>query len=368
MVYSKIEQINSEYIKRTYALALKGLGRTSPNPMVGALIVKNNKVLAEGWHRRCGALHAEIEALRKAGKQAHGAKLYVTLEPCFHVGRTPPCVDEIINSQIKEVIIGMKDPNPLTHGKSIIKLKRAGIKVKVGFLKKELLYLNESFVKYIQFHMPFVVAKIAQTLDGKIASETGHSQWITSRQTRKYSHNLRNNFDAILVGINTILQDNPCLNASRKSKRLKKIVLDSSLRISPKALIFKDTFPHDCILATTKRANLQRYRYFNKKGVSIITCPQKEGRVHLKWLLQELAKREITNILFEGGAQVIGSALKEQLVDKMHIYMAPKIMGAQNALSSITGLKVMNMEQALKLNVRTFRKINQDYFMEAYII
>lgn len=240
-----------DFMKIAYQLALKGRLTTSPNPMVGAVIVKNGKIITQGFHHHRGGPHAEIIALEKTKQNLKGAKLYVTLEPCFHFGRTPPCVNAILQSGIKEVIIGMIDPNPMTKGKSIAKLRKAGVKVKVGVLQDTLFQMNESFVKYIKYKMPFIVAKTAQTLDGKIATRTGESQWITSAASRTYAHDLRNEFDAILVGINTVLKDNPGLNATRKS--LKKIVVDSSLRIPLSAKLFKKTKAQDCLMATTQK-------------------------------------------------------------------------------------------------------------------
>jgi diaminohydroxyphosphoribosylaminopyrimidine deaminase/5-amino-6-(5-phosphoribosylamino)uracil reductase len=357
-----------DYMKRAFELAERGKGHTSPNPMVGAIVVKDGKIIGGSWHKRCGGPHAEIAALQRAGGRAKGAKLYVTLEPCFHFGRTPPCVDAVISAGIKEVIIGMKDPNPLTNGKSIAKLRRAGIKVKVGILQKELEGLNEAFVKYITRKMPFVVAKSAQTLDGKIAPASGGSKWITSKKTRAFSRRLRNDFDAILVGINTVLKDDPGLNAPRKSKRLKKIILDSRLRIPPTAKLFKNTLPADCLIATTTKAGSEKIDRFRKRGIQVIVCPQKNGGVDLKWLFKELAKREIANLLIEGGAHVIGSALNAKLVDKRHIFVAPKIMGDKNALDAAYGFKGSRLAQAVKLKEVTVQRIGGDIFVEGTVV
>ena len=364
-----------QFMKIAYQLALKGKGRTSPNPVVGAVLVKKGRVLAQGWHQRCGCPHAEVIAIKRARGKEKGAKLYVTLEPCYHQGRTPPCVDQIIKSKLREVIIGMRDPNPLTHGKSILKLRKAGIKTKVfhpksreeAALKEDIEKMNEAFVKRVTTQMPFVVTKTAQTLDGKIATATGQSKWITAQQTRDYAHQLRNEFDAILVGINTVIKDNPGLNAARKSKRLKKIILDSALRISPRAKLFKNVLPSDCFIATTKNASAQRVASWQKKGVNVIVCPLKQGRVCLKWLLKELAKREITSVLIEGGAQTVGSALKERIVDKMLIFIAPKIMGSQKALSSIDGLEFRNVNQAVSLKQLEIKRIGKDFLIEGYL-
>ena len=207
---------DDHFMQKALDLALKGKGETSPNPLVGCVIVKRNRIIAEGWHRRCGSDHAEIIALKKAGSQARGAEMYITLEPCNHYGRTPPCVDRIIKSGIKKVVIGMKDPNPLTNGKSIAKIGRAGIKTKIGVLKEESEIINEAFVKYIKKRMPFVAVKCAQSLDGKVATAKGQSKWITSEETRKLTRKIRDEFDAILVGITTVIKDNPRLNGSKK--------------------------------------------------------------------------------------------------------------------------------------------------------
>ncbi len=348
-------------------LAVKGEGNTSPNPMVGAVIVKGNRVIASGWHKRCGADHAEIVAIKKAGTRARGTKLYVTLEPCFHYGRTPPCVDKIIASGIREVVIGMVDPNPLTRGRSIAKLRRAGIKVKVGTLRPRAERLNEVFIKYIQSKMPFVAAKCAQTLDGKIATVTGESKWITSLKTREYARRIRDEFDAILVGVNTVLRDDPRLNGAKKTKRLKKIILDSSLKTPLKARLFKGVRPADCIIAVTRKAPSAKLKQFRNKGVRVMICPAKDGHVDLKCLLKALAKEEITSILMEGGAHVIGSALKGKLVDKLYIYVAPKIIGDQDALSSIVGVDTANVGRSIRLKNLTSRNVGQDILLIGYV-
>jgi diaminohydroxyphosphoribosylaminopyrimidine deaminase/5-amino-6-(5-phosphoribosylamino)uracil reductase len=296
-----------------------------------------------------------------------GARMYVTLEPCTHYGRTPPCVDAIIRSGIKEVIIGMKDPNPLTNGKSIAKLRRAGIKTKVGVLQKECESLNEVFIKYTAKKMPFIAVKSAQSLDGKIATAKGHSKWITSGAARKYAGAIRNEFDAILVGINTVLKDDPGLNRNTKANGLKKIILDSSLKISPKARLFAGVKPSDVIMATTAKAPLKKRESFLKKGVQVIVCPRREGKVDLKWLFKELAKREIISVLVEGGAQVIGSVLKGKLADKMYCYIAPVIIGDQKALTSVVGVDTQRVDRAIQLKNMTLKNIGKDILIQGYI-
>jgi len=355
------------YMQRAISISLKGKGRVSPNPMVGAIIVKNNKIIAEGWHQRCGADHAEIAAFKKKRDSLKGACLYVTLEPCFHIGRTLACVDEIIRQDLKRVVIGMKDPNPLTNGKSIRKLKQAGVEVSVGLLKKEILKSNEFFVKYIKYKMPFIAAKTAQTLDGKIATAQGQSKWITTQESRNFARRVRDEYDAILVGINTILADNPSLSAGRRSKRIKKVVLDSSLLISDKAKIFEDTNLSDCIVVTTEKSSKIKREKLAKKGISVIVAPKMRGQIDLLWLFKELAKNEITSILIEGGAHVIGTAFKEKLVDKIYTYIAPKILGDRNALSSVIGVNIVDVNKAIDLENLTIKKINKDVMMEAYV-
>lgn len=358
---------DKNFMRMALDLAVKGKGSTSPNPMVGAVIVKGTKVIATGWHKRCGTDHAEIVALKKAGSRARGAKLYVTLEPCFHFGRTPPCVDNVIASGVGEVVIAMVDPNPLTRGKSIAKLRRAGIKVKTGTLRPQAERLNEVFVKYMRSKMPFVAAKCAQTLDGKIATVTGESKWITSLKTRDYARRIRDEFDAILVGVNTVLRDDPRLNGAKKVKRLKKIILDSSLKTPLTARLFKGVRRADCIIAVTRKASPAKIKQFQNKGVRVIICPAQDGHVDLKWLLKALAKEEITSILMEGGAHVIGSALKGKLVDKLYIYVAPKIIGDQAALSSIVGVNTVNIGRSIRLKDLTSRNIGQDILLIGYV-
>ena len=348
-------------------LAAKGKGYTSPNPMVGAVIARGNRVVAAGWHKRRGADHAEIVAVKKAGARSRGAKLYVTLEPCFHYGLTPPCVDKVIASGIREVVIAMVDPNPLTRGKSIAKLRRAGVKVKVGILRREARRLNEIFIKYMRGRMPFVAAKCAQTLDGKIATAAGESKWITSSCTRDYARRVRDEFDAILLGVNTVLRDDPRLNGVRKTKCLKKIILDSSLKTPLTARLFKGVEPSDCFVAVTKKASSSKVKRFQRKGIRVIISPSKDGRVDLKWLLKTLVKEEITSILMEGGARVIGSAFKSKLVDKLYIYVAPKIIGDQDALSSIVGVDRVSIGRAIRLKDLTSRNIGQDILLTGYV-
>jgi diaminohydroxyphosphoribosylaminopyrimidine deaminase/5-amino-6-(5-phosphoribosylamino)uracil reductase len=357
---------NEEYMQLAMRLAQKGRGKTSPNPMVGAVIVKNHRIIAQGWHQRCGGLHAEAAALRHAGGRAAGASMYVTLEPCFHFGRTPPCVDQVIASRIKEVFMGMRDPNPLTNGKSAALLRKAGIRVHIGLLQRPLEKLNEAFIKYMKHRIPFVVAKTAQTLDGKIATAQGQSQWITSAAARRYARGLRNEFDAIIVGINTVLADDPLLEPASRHKRLQKVILDSRLRVPLRARLLREGNPRDCIIATSHQGPPDRIRKLEKRGACVLRCPVQNGKILLKWLLEELARREITAVLIEGGAQIIGSALRERLVDKMRIFVAPKIIGSQQALSAIDGMICSHVDHAVVLRSLTLTPLEKDWMWEGY--
>ncbi|MBF0483247.1 MAG: bifunctional diaminohydroxyphosphoribosylaminopyrimidine deaminase/5-amino-6-(5-phosphoribosylamino)uracil reductase RibD [Candidatus Omnitrophica bacterium] len=358
---------DEKFMQRALELAEKGKRFTSPNPMVGAVIVKSNKIIAEGYHAKCGGEHAEVAALKKCkGSAAKGAVLYVTLEPCFHEGKTPPCVDTVIASGIKEVVIAMKDPNPLTNGKSIRKLNAAGIKTRVGILSEKAAKLNEAFIKYITEQMPFVVAKVAQTLDGKIATTARDSMWITAQGTREVSRKVRAEFDAILVGVNTVLNDDPRLDSFYEEKILKKIVVDTRLRVPLTAKIFKK--PELCILATTNKASVNQVALLKHKGIEVIVCPVKNSKVDMKWLFKELAKKGIMSVLIEGGSEVIGSALKDGIVDKMHIYVAPKIVGDQRALSSVTGMNIAKVDEALQLRDLQVLYFNPDIRIEGYVL
>ena len=341
------------YMKKVLELAEKGMGTTSPNPMVGALIVKNGKIIASAYHRRPGALHAEAIALKRAGKKAKGATLYVNLEPCGHIGRTPPCSKAIIKSGIREVYCSMIDPNPLNNGKGKKELEKNGVKVRVGVLNKEAVKLNKVFIKYVTKKMPFVTIKAAESLDGKIATKTMDSKWITTQASRDYSHALRSKMDAVLVGVNTIIRDNPILT-SRKNKSPIKIVLDSSLRVSGGANIFSKKSPALNIVAILRKSLkdphiLKKAERFNKKGILIIACPGKNSRIDMNWLLKELAELEISRLLVEGGGDTIAGFLEQGLADRVLFFIAPKIIGGRNAVTSVEGKGVEKVSQAIEL-------------------
>jgi len=353
---------NEVYMKKVLELAEKGRATTSPNPMVGAIIVKNGKIIASAYHRRPGALHAEAIALKRAGKRARGAELYVNLEPCAHVGRTPPCVKAIIKSGIKKVFCAMIDPNPLNNGKGKRELETSGVKVSVGILEKEARQLNKVFIKYVTRKMPFVTVKAAQSLDGKIATRSMDSKWITSEASRDYSHRLRSEMDAVLVGVNTIIRDDPVLT-SRRNKSPIKIVLDSNLRVPENSRIFSNKSPALNIVAILRKSLKDPHIFkkvdrFNKKGILVIACPGKNNRIDLVWLLKELAELEISRLLVEGGGDTISGFLEQGLCDRVMFFIAPKIIGGRGAVTSVEGRGVEKVSQAIKLKDIKMEAIN----------
>jgi len=356
--------MHKKFIYMSLKLAQKARGLTSPNPLVGAVVVKSGKVIGQGYHKRAGSLHAEVVALNQAGRAAKGATLYVNLEPCCHFGRTAPCVDKIITSQIKEVVFAIYDPNPLTHQKAASILRKSGIKVISGILENEARQINKVFIKYITKKMPFVSLKVAQSLDGKIASATGDSKWITSTTSRKLVHKLRSQVDAVLVGVDTALLDNPLLtsrlNGKRNTKQPKRIIVDSKLRLKSNLRVFSS---HGTIIATTKFAPPKRVAYFRKKA-DVLIVKDKRQRVDLPSLLRELAKREISHVLVEGGGEIIASFLTEKLVDEMFIFIAPKIVGGRSAPTAVEGSGIKRINRALKLKDMRVRQIDSDLIIQ----
>lgn len=353
-------------MKRALELALKGEGRTSPNPLVGAVIVKDGIIVGEGYHKQAGGPHAEIMALEQAGIKARGANLYVTLEPCNHYGKTPPCTEAIIRGGLKNVYIATLDPNPLVSGKGLNRLKQAGINVYTGLLEKEAQKANEIFLKYIQSKMPFVAIKSACSLDGKIATYQGESQWITSEKSRNFGHKLRNIYDAIMVGIGTAKTDNPRLNCRIPGGRDPlRIIVDSKLSISPEARVFTNPSSAKTIIATTTQADSARFKEFKDKGEILVV---NEGeQVDLNKLFKLLASRGISSILVEGGGALAGSLLQNELVDKLYLFLAPLLIGGKEAPGLIGGKGFPYLKDTAKLKNLEFQRIAEDLLITAYI-
>lgn len=351
-------------MKLAMRLALKTKGLTSPNPMVGALVVKNGRIISKGYHERAGFPHAEISALDKAGSESKGATLYVTLEPCTHFGRTPPCVDRIIKSQVKEVVIGMIDPNPLNNGRGVEALKQHGIKVSVGYLENELKEINAVFIKYITKRMPFVTVKVAESLDGKIATRTCDSKWITSDKARVYAHRIRQHYDAVMVGVNTILRDNPKLDAWFSKRQPVKIVVDSQLSTPDDKNIFSKG---SVIIATlpAKPGQETENREILARKAKILDVKERQGQINLKDMMKKLAALEISSILVEGGGTLIGTLFDEGLVDRVLFFVSPKIIGGKDAINSVMGRGIARIDKAIKLKNVKLRRIGEDFLIEA---
>lgn len=359
---------NHEYFMRlAMKLALKARGNTSPNPMVGALVVKNGKIIARGYHEKAGLPHAEIVALDEAGKNAKGARLYVTLEPCSHFGRTPPCVERIIASGVKEVIIGMTDPNPLNNGRGISMLKRHRIKVEAGFLEEKLRQINEAFIKYITRGVPFITVKVAESLDGRIATRRGDSKWITSDKSRTFSHRMRSNYDAVMVGVNTVLRDNPRLNAWFSKRQPVKVIVDSQLSVPEDANVFSGNSRVIIVTLAAKAGQETENRNILAGKAKILEVKEKAGQINLKDAMKRLAQLEISNILVEGGGTLIGSLFDEGLVDKVLFFISPKIIGGKDAIGSVMGLGISRLDNAIKLKNVRLRRYAEDFLIEGYV-
>ena len=355
-------------MQRALELANKAKGRTSPNPMVGAVIVKGYRIISEGYHKKAGTPHAEIVALKKAGNKAKDATMFVTLEPCCHTDkRTPPCTKAIIASGIKKVIIATNDPNPKVSGKGIKELRKAGIETEVGILRSEAKHLNESYNKFIIKKKPFVVLKIAQSLDGKIATAKGESKWITGKTARKHVHQLRNDLDAVLVGIGTVMKDDPSLDCRLRGGRDPyRIIVDSGLRIplKSKVLGYSD---NKTIIATTNKASKRKIEQITALGVTVLVIKSKSGMVNLKALMKELGKLDITGVMIEGGSSIASSAISSEIVDRVMFFVAPKIIGGTDSISSIGGKSPSLLGNAIKLKNLRAITIGDDILIEGYL-
>lgn len=368
---AKWSSLDEQLMWKALKLAIKGRGRTSPNPMVGAIIAKGRKIVGEGWHKKAGEPHAEILALQAAKEEARDATLYINLEPCCHHGKTPPCVDKIIKSGISRVIIAMPDPNPQVSGRGIQLLKDAGIKTEVGLLQEEAQQLNEAFLKYITTGLPFVILKLALSMDGKIATKTGDSKWITSEISRNYVHRLRDQVDASCVGIGTILRDNSRLTTRLKGRRGRdpiRIVIDSLLKIPLKANVFVEKSNAHTIVVTTGKAFFKRRKDIEAAGGKILTVGTIESnKVNLFEMAQELGKAGIMSMMIEGGAEIAASALQAGIVDKIIFFMAPKIVGGKTAPGPIGGPGIGLISDAIQLHHVKSRRFGEDILIEAYI-
>lgn len=357
-------------MKTALSLAEQGRGWTSPNPMVGAVVVKDGQVVGTGFHRRAGGPHAEVHALEEAGHSARGATLYVTLEPCNHTGRTPPCTQAILKSGVSKVVAGMKDPNPEVAGGGLAYLASQGVETVVGVCEEECRRLNEVFVKFVTTSTPFVILKCAATLDGRIATRTGDSKWITSARSRQFVHKIRHAVDAIMVGIGTVNKDNPRLTTRLDDAQGAdpiRIVLDTRLSITPEARLLHLSSASGTILATGHSVSPEKRRAIEATGAQILATDCSDGGIDLKRLVERLGKMQITSVLIEGGSSVNGSALRAGIVDKVFMFYAPKICAGDDGVPICRGPGVERMEQSIGLFDVSMHRFDDDVMIEGYV-
>ncbi len=354
------------FMKRVIRLAQRGRGKTSPNPMVGAVVVRNGKVVGEGYHHAAGKPHAEILALSQAGKSAEGGTLYTSLEPCCHTDkRTPPCTDAIIQSGIRHLVSAMKDPNPKVCGKGFEILHQAGIAVTNGILSDEAERLNETFISYIQSGRPFVTLKAAMTLDGRIATASGESKWISGEKARKEVDRMRADVDGVMVGIGTVMADDPMLTL-RKIKGVNpiRIIIDPYLDISPQARVVISTRMASTLLLTTPKASPDRIEALQERGVQVALLPEKEGIIPFNVILDRLGKMGITSLLVEGGGGLNGVALRSGLVDRVVFYISPKFLCGDDAIGVVTGKAIPSLVSAIALDEVKVKQCDGDIRVE----
>ncbi|WP_394239483.1 bifunctional diaminohydroxyphosphoribosylaminopyrimidine deaminase/5-amino-6-(5-phosphoribosylamino)uracil reductase RibD [Niallia oryzisoli] len=354
------------FMKLALDLASTAKGKTNPNPLVGAIIVKDGMIVGSGLHRKAGEPHAEVHAFHMAGDHAKGATLYVTLEPCSHFGKTPPCANLVKESGVSRVVIAMKDPNPLVAGRGIKIIEDAGIEVEVGVLEQEARRLNERFIHNMLTQMPFVISKVAMTLDGKIAAYNGHSKWVSGEASRQKVHYLRNEVDAILVGIGTVLADDPMLTTRipEGGKNPIRIIIDSELRTPLDAKI-TDCTEAETWIFTQEGVDEEKEAAFLAKGVQVYSAPKGEG-LDLTFILKQLFELGITDVLVEGGGEVNSAFLREGLINKFQVYIAPKVLGGRHSLTPFTGKDVETMDDAVGLEFDSVEHIGDDLLITAY--
>jgi diaminohydroxyphosphoribosylaminopyrimidine deaminase/5-amino-6-(5-phosphoribosylamino)uracil reductase len=360
---------HEKYMRMALELAVKGAGYVSPNPMVGAVVVKDDRVLGRGYHQALGGPHAEVNAIDDAGEASRGATLYVTLEPCNHHGRTPPCTEKILGAGIRHVVVAMADPNPHVAGGGNGYLTSKGLDVTCGVCEAQAETLNESFIKFTRSRHPFVVLKMAATLDGRIATRSGDARWVTGPEARAFVHQLRHNMDAIMVGIGTVLADDPELTTrlgQGGGADPVRVILDSQLTISSRARLLNQPSTAETLIVCGPEASEEKRARLQQKGACLIQLPLAGGRIDLKALMKELGARGITSLLIEGGAQVAGAALKAGIVDKVHFFYAPKIMGG-DGISICTGSGPEKMSECLAVSRTSVSRAGEDILVTGYV-
>ncbi|PKQ61460.1 riboflavin biosynthesis protein RibD [Labilibaculum filiforme] len=359
-----------QYMQRAFELAKKGIGSVNPNPLVGAVIVRDNEIIGEGYHEFFGGPHAEVNAFRSATESVEGATMFVTLEPCSHYGKTPPCAEAIVKNKIAKVVIGMLDPNPLVAGKGVKLLEDNGIEVEYGYLCEELSYLNRVFLKFIQNKVPYVVLKTAMTLDGKIASKTGDSRWVSNEMSRAHVHQIRNELAGILVGVDTVIADDPMLTTRLKKgegRNPVRIVVDSTARIPLHSKIVNTPSQAKTIVAVTEKADSIKLKQIEELGNTVLVTKSRNGRVDLSDLMRQLGVSGIDGILLEGGATLNFAALEAGIVDEVISFIAPKIIGGANSKSPVGGEGIEWMKDAIELESIKIEQLGNDLLLTGKI-
>ena len=362
------ENKDEHYMRRALILAKRGEGYTSPNPMVGAVIVKDGRIIGEGYHKRFGGPHAEINAINNAAEPLHDSSFYITLEPCTHYGKTPPCIESILKTRPAEVIIGTSDPNPLVSGRGINILKREGIPTRLGVLEDACRRLNEKFLKFMRTSIPFITVKFAQTLDGRIATAIGDSKWISSEASRKLAHRERGLHDAVLVGLGTVLTDNPELTVRlARGKNPLRLVLDSNLKITTDARILQNQNTAKTIIVTTVASGAKRKRsQLEKQGIEVmVTESDNKGRIDITPLLIKLGQKGISSLLVEGGSEMVTTFLKEDLADRLLVITAPRLIG--KGIEAVGDLGIKSIKDAIQLDLRKVFRSGGDFVIDARI-
>jgi diaminohydroxyphosphoribosylaminopyrimidine deaminase/5-amino-6-(5-phosphoribosylamino)uracil reductase len=359
-------------MKQALRLADRGKGMTSPNPMVGAVVVSKGKVVGSGYHKQAGGPHAEVFALQQAQSLARNSTLYLNLEPCCHTEkRTPPCVPLIIEAGVSRVVVAMRDPNPQVAGRGIQQLRRAGIGVDLGCLKQEAAKLNEIYIHCVNTGMPFVILKAAMTMDGKIATANGESHWITGIKARQHVHKLRRQVDVIAIGVNTVLKDDPQLTVRLPSKKRQnkvlrqpvRLIFDSSLRIPFTAKVLDNIESNPTAIATTSKATHSKIERLRAMDVEVLVLPQKQNQVSLRCCLQELGKIGITSLMLEGGSELNAAFLREGLVNQIYLYMSPSLLGGQNAKGLIGGLSPKHLAEKFAIANARVKSLGDDFLL-----
>lgn len=361
--------LDRKYMERALSLAAQGRGRTSPNPMVGAVLTKKGTIIGEGYHAYAGADHAEVVALKATKETASGAVCYVTLEPCTHYGKTPPCAEALIKAGVTRVIVATYDPNPLVAGAGVRRLREAEIRVEVGLLQEAASRLNEAYCKYIRAREPFVVLKAALSLDGKLATRTGDSQWITGEGARRRVHEMRDTVDAVVVGIGTVLKDDPMLTTRlevREGRDPLRVVVDSRGRLPLGARLLR-TGSRSPLVAVGPRIPPRRLHRLKEAGAEVVVLPEGEGGLSLRDLICELGRREITSVMIEGGGKLATSALQAGLVDKLILMLAPILIGGKKAPTLLRGDGVEKLAEALHVSQLSVERVGQDLILEGYV-